>query len=68
MKGINSYLSVYLDVQAYNFFFAKWRVAISTAAVLMELTPFRCEYYREHVKLSTIKLRGNEKDNKNFRF
>ena len=47
-------MSVYLDVQAYNFF-SKRRVAVSMALMLMEITPF------QH-------LRGNEKENKNSRF
>ena len=64
---IKLYLSVYLDVEAYDFFFSKWRVAISTAIMLIEL-PFQCQYDREHVKLSTTKLRENEKENKNSRF
>ena len=67
MKEMNLYLSVYLDVQAYDFV-SKRRVAVSMAAMLMELTPFQREYDREHVKLSTTKLRGNEKENKNSRF
>ena len=40
MKEINLYLSVYLDVQAYDFF-SKWWVAISMAVMLMALTPFQ---------------------------
>ena len=40
MKEIKLYLSVYLDVQAYDFF-SKWHVAVSMAVILMELTPFQ---------------------------
>ena len=40
MKAIKLYLSVYLDVQAYDFF-PKWRVAVSMAVMLMELMPFQ---------------------------
>ena len=36
--------------------------------MLMELTPFQHEYDRKHIKLSTTKLRENEKENKNSRF
>ena len=68
MKAMNSYLLDYLNVQAYDYFFCKLRVAVSTTAMLMELTPFQCEYNHEHDKLSTTNLRGNEKDYKNSRF
>ena len=60
MKEIKLYLSVYLDVQVYDFFSKRW-VAVSTAIMLMELTPFQREYARQHVKLSATKLRENEK-------
>ena len=60
MKEIKSYLSVYLDVQAYNFFSKRW-VAVSMAVMLMELTPFQREYSLQHVKLSATKLREDEK-------
>ena len=63
---IKLYLSVYLDVQAYDFF-SKWRVSISTVIMLIEL-PFQRQYDRQHVKLSTTKLRENEKENKNSGF
>ena len=43
MKEIKLYLSVHLDVQAYDFF-PKWRVAISTDVMLMGLMPFQREY------------------------
>ena len=69
MKEIKLYLSVHLDMQAYDFF-RKWWVAISTDLLLMELhvMPFQHEYDCKHVKLSATKLRDNEKDNKNSRF
>ena len=60
MKEIKLYLSVYLDVQAYDFF-SKWWVAVSSAVMFMELMPFQLKYACQHVKLSAIKLRENEK-------
>ena len=53
--------------KAYNFF-SKWQVPVSMVVMLMELTPFQCEYDREHVKLSTTKLKENEKENKTSGF
>ena len=61
MKEVK-YLSVYLDMQGFNFF-SKWRVSVSMAVTFMELMPFQREYNHEHVKLSTTKLRENEKEN-----
>ena len=60
MKKIRSYLSVYLDVQAYDFFFKRW-VAVSMAVMLMELMPFQREYALQHVKLSATKSREDKK-------
>ena len=48
MKEIKLYLSVYLDVQAYNFF-------QMTAVMLMEITAFSACIDHEDVKLSTTK-------------
>ena len=67
MKEIKLYLSVHLDVQAYDFF-PKRRVAISMDVMLMGLMPFQREYDCKNVKLSATKLRKNEKKNKNSRF
>ena len=61
MKEIKLYLSVYLDVQAYDFF-SKWWVAVSSAVMLMELMPFQLKYACQPVKLSAIKLRENKKN------
>ena len=68
MKEIKLYLSVYLDVQACNFFFQTAGTCVSTVVMLIELTPFQCEYDHEHVKLSTTKLKENEKENKTSGF
>ena len=60
MKEIKLYLSVHLDVQAYDFF-PKRQVAISTDVMLMGLMPFQREYDCKNVKLSAAKLRKNKR-------